>query len=171
MRAGGSSEKGGKFERESSRRLSLWVTQGRRDDIFWRSSTSGARATVQLRKGIVNLSQSGDISAIDPEGYEFIRTTFVEMKHRKDLSIDRGIVCGTGDLANFWRRAVEEAAKYGKRPLLVARQNLYPTLAITSHDGEAVFDAEPMIVLNNWRASVHLFDEVTRVRVPMRRRT
>lgn len=170
MRAGGSPRKGGDFERDTCRRLSLWVTVGRRDDVFWRSATSGARATVQLGKGIINLAQSGDMSAIDPEGYEFVRTTFVEMKHRKDLGIGRGLVCGTGDLANFWRTACVEASKYDKRPLLIARQNLYPTLAITRLSDD-VFDVPPMMVLLDRGARVYLFEDATRVaRPPLRRR-
>lgn len=169
MRPGGSQRKGGAFEIYVLRRISLWLTDGRRDDIFWRSATSGARATVQLKKGVINMAQSGDISAIDPEGYEFINTTFVECKHRRDLAIDRGLVCGTGLLANFWCVVVREAERYGKRPLLVARQNLYPTLAITAL-GFPVFADVPLIVLNSWGAEVRLFDDATRVVVPLRRR-
>lgn len=37
--------KGGQFERDISRELSLWWSKGKRDDLFWRSSGSGGRAT------------------------------------------------------------------------------------------------------------------------------
>jgi hypothetical protein len=169
MRAGGGSPKGGAFERDVCRRLSLWVSGGTSTDIFWRSAMSGGRATVQLKSGKVNVRQSGDICAIDPLGYPFVEAYFTEVKHRRDLGIDRGFVCGTGDLANFWRRARREAAKYGKRPLLVARQNLYPTLAITEWDA-GIFEGHPMIELRSWGAWVYLFDDATRVRRQMIRR-
>jgi len=39
--------KGGEFERDISRFLSRWWTYGERDDVFWRTSASGARATTR----------------------------------------------------------------------------------------------------------------------------
>ena len=124
---------------------------------------------MQFAAGKVNLTQSGDVSAVGQGAYEFCERTFVECKHYRDLSIGRGFLCRTGPLWNFWRVAVAEALKYGKRPLLVARQNLYPTVALTLADDD-VFDPLPLIVLRHWGANVRLFDEVTRVSVPLRRR-
>jgi hypothetical protein len=168
MRPGGGNPKGGAYEREVCRRLSLWVSGGTSADLFWRSAMSGGRATVQLKAGKVNIRQSGDICAIDPMGYPFVEANFTEIKHRKNLSIGRGFVCGTGDLANFWRKAVIEATKYGKRPLLIARQNFFPTLAITRQE-DGIFDGAPKIVLD-WPAWVYLFDEVTMVHARLVRR-
>jgi hypothetical protein len=165
VRPGGGNPKGGAYEREVCRRLSLWVSNGASTDLFWRSAMSGGRATVQLRAGKVNVRQSGDICAIDPLGYPFVEANFVEVKHYKDLAIARGFVCQTGTLIDFWRHAKREAAKYGKHPLLVARQNLYPTMAITEW-GSSIFDGEPVIELYRWEAWVYLFDDVTRVYRP-----
>jgi hypothetical protein len=170
VRPGGGSPKGGAFERGACKRLSLWVSDGADDSVFWRSAMSGGRATVQLRTGTVNVVQSGDICAVSPLGYPFVRANFVELKHYKDLAIARGFVCRTGELANFWRKARREASKYGKRPLLIACQNFYPTLAITDADG-GIFEGEPIITLQNWGAFVYSFDEVTRVVTRLARRT
>lgn len=173
MKAGSGKSKGSAFEREVCRRLSLWLSQGERDDLLWRSAMSGGRATVQFRRGKVNVTQSGDVSAVGQGAFEFCERTFVEAKFYRDLQIGRGIVCGTGSLIKFWDKAVEEASKYSKVPMLVARQNLYPTLAVTKIlDGTLMFSGcSPMIILPNWGAHVYLFDEVTRVTAPMRRNT
>ena len=171
MKSGaGSKAKGASFERQCCKRLSLWLSQGTRDDLLWRSSMSGGRATVQLAVGKVNLTQSGDVSAVGQGAYEFCERTFTEIKHYRALQMDRGFLCGTGNLVKFWRVARREAEKYGKRPLLVARQNLYPTLAITdAHDD--VFDCQPLMVLVHWGANVRLFDDATAyVKPQMRRR-
>ena len=45
----GKSQKGGAWEREFSKYLSLWITEGERDDVFWRSSQSGGRATQRAK--------------------------------------------------------------------------------------------------------------------------
>jgi hypothetical protein len=170
VRSGGGNPKGGAFERDVCKRLSLWVTDGASADAFARSAMSGGKATVQLKRGKVNVMQSGDICAVDPRGYRFVETNFVEVKHYKDLGIARGFVCETGKLANFWRKAVREAAKYDKCPLLVARQNLYPTLVIIEARYEGIFKGDVLIELPRWGALVYLFDEVTRVRREMVRR-
>ncbi|MBM3120244.1 MAG: hypothetical protein FJ006_12010, partial [Chloroflexi bacterium] len=60
------SSKGASFERDISRQLSLWWTHGERDDVFWRSSMSGGRATVRAKKGQKTAYQNGDITATDP---------------------------------------------------------------------------------------------------------
>ena len=46
-------QKGGEYERTVCKKLSLWVSNGTRDDIFWRSAMSGGRATLQRKKGII----------------------------------------------------------------------------------------------------------------------
>lgn len=168
MRAGAGKSKGASFEREVCRRLSLYLSGGRRDDLLWRSAMSGGRATIQFDAGRVNLTQSGDVTAVGMEAYDFVERTFVEVKHYRDLRIARSIVCGTGDLVAFWKKTVEESSKYGKRPMLVARQNLYPTLVVTKSSDD-VFGDPVMIVLNHWQAHVRLFDEVTKVRIPLQR--
>jgi hypothetical protein len=169
MKTGGGKAKGGAFEREVCKRLSLWLSQGRRSDLLWRSSMSGGRATVQMNAGKINLAQSGDVSAIGQEAYGFCEQTFVEIKHVKNLGIGRGFVCETGPLIGFWKIACREAERYGKRTLLVARQNLYPTLAI-SKIVDGIFSDNPLIVLHRWNAHVFLFDEVTRVTTKLVRR-
>ena len=169
MKPGAGHAKGASFERAVSKRLSLWLSDGLRDDLLWRSSLSGGRATVQFRAGTVNLTQSGDVSAIGAGAHEFCERFFTEIKHYADLRIARGLLCHTGELVNFWHTAVREAAKYGKRPLLIARQNLYPTITVTEQPCDLFPGHAPVLSVHCWDtpAQVYLFDAVTKVRVKM----
>jgi len=60
--------KGENFEREIPVDLSLWWSDGKRDDIFWRSSGSGSRAKTRAKTGKKTSNSYGDISYIDAIG-------------------------------------------------------------------------------------------------------
>jgi hypothetical protein len=76
-------KKGGNFEREMCKKLSLWWTYGERDDVFWRSSQSGGRATIRRRKGLSTAGSYGDIIALDPIGEPLLKTFTIELKRGK----------------------------------------------------------------------------------------
>ena len=77
-------QKGSGFERETCRDLSNWLTfhlEGTaRDDVFWRSSNSGGRATVRDKVKKKTHGSYGDISAIDPLGYKLLNHFILECK-------------------------------------------------------------------------------------------
>jgi hypothetical protein len=122
-------QKGASFERKTCVALSQWVSGKKRKDLFWRSAMSGGRATLGLRKGDKHLSQGGDVSAIDPLGAPLTERFCIEIKFYKDLDL-AAFWLGYGTLFRFWKRASEDAGKYGKEPMLIAKQNLYPTLVL-----------------------------------------
>ena len=72
--------KGSSFERELCKSLSLWWTNGDSDDIFWRSTTSGARATSRRKQGKKTFGQDGDITATNPIGQPFLDLFCIEAK-------------------------------------------------------------------------------------------
>lgn len=72
--------KGGTFENEIAKQLSLWFTDGQRDDIFGRSDGSGGRFTSRWKKGKTTASQSGDITFIDILGEPLIKIWNIEVK-------------------------------------------------------------------------------------------
>jgi len=72
--------KGAQFEREICRMLSLWWTKGQRDDVFWRTSQSGGRATFRMQKGLRTFGSYGDIAAIDPIGLPLLQEWTIELK-------------------------------------------------------------------------------------------
>ena len=72
--------KGSNFEREICKQLSLWWTDNKRDDIFWRTSGSGARATVRSKSKKKTFGQYGDVQATDPIGQPLIDVCTIEIK-------------------------------------------------------------------------------------------
>ena len=72
--------KGSAFEREICKKLSLWWTNNKTDDVFWRASNSGGRAKFRGRKGQSTHGQHGDIAAVDPIGEPLINLFTIELK-------------------------------------------------------------------------------------------
>jgi hypothetical protein len=120
--------KGPKFERLACRLLSLWVSDGKRDDLFWRTAMSGGRATLRLAKGVMTRA-IGDICATDPEGFKLTDHYLIECKHHRDLNL-LAFMFGKGKLFKFWIETVEEAASHKRQPMLIAKQNNFPTLLL-----------------------------------------
>jgi len=72
--------KGSDFERQIAKALSLWWTDCERDDVFWRTQTSGARATTRSKVGKTTYGQYGDIQAVDPIGQPLMDCCTIEIK-------------------------------------------------------------------------------------------
>ncbi len=70
-------QKGNNFEREMSRMLSLWWTNGKRDDAIWRSASSGALTTVGKGR---YLAHTGDFAATDAEAAPLFDRVIIEAK-------------------------------------------------------------------------------------------
>ena len=79
----GKSTKGSRFEREFCERLGLWWTQSLpepRDDVFWRTSNSGGRATTRAQSGKKADIHCGDVCTTDAIGQPFLDVFTVELK-------------------------------------------------------------------------------------------
>lgn len=144
--------KGGQFERDFSRQLSLWWTGGNRDDIFWRTAGSGARATVRSKKGKTTAGQYGDITATDPDGKLLIDNILFELKNgypnaeiEKLLNyslVKKNAAEGT-DIYSKWIAKCEKSCKdsgipgwaivhkrSGREPLVTMSENTYYKFAV-----------------------------------------
>lgn len=75
-----SAKKGSAFERQICKDLSRWWTKGKRDDVFWRSSQSGGRATQRAKFGKKTFGSYGDIAAVDPIGQPLLKFVTIELK-------------------------------------------------------------------------------------------
>lgn len=73
-------KKGSDFERSFCKMLSRWWTKGERDDVFWRTSQSGGRATQRAKGGKKTYGSQGDVAAVDPIGRPFLDFFTVELK-------------------------------------------------------------------------------------------
>lgn len=162
MRPGAGKSKGASFERLICTRLSEWVSRGKDRDLFWRSAMSGGRSTIALRKGVKLSRQAGDVCAVAPEGHALTHHYYIELKTYRDLDLD-SFLFGKGKLAQFWARTSTEADKYQKFPLLIAKQNNYPTLALFD-----LGDAPGYILLRHipLKCAVTLFEDIMSMKCP-----
>ena len=162
--------KGPRNERRLSRALSLLISEGEREDLLWRSAMSGGRATVQRKRGVTNLTQGGDISAIAADSSWLTEEWFIEAKHYKDLEIVSSFIKNKGTLARFWSKCISEAESYNKRPMLIAKQNRIPELLIVKRGQRLNGSAIPPITLRAWNADVYLFSDIERLTASKRAR-
>ena len=132
--------KGSDFEREMCQVLSLWWSGGERDDVFYRTQASGARATVRSRRGKSTAYQHGDMAPIDFEGEPLCNCWSVEFKtgYGRKLTKQEGKRkisnwCALDlidsqqketTLEKMWRQASEDAEKSNREPILIFRRNL-----------------------------------------------
>lgn len=138
MRPGGGKAKGAEFERSVCKRLSMWISRGKRDDLFWRSAMSGGRATIGQASGADRSAQVGDVSAISDGGAftdkaaRFVSKHVVECKSVKDYQLDAFIFEGRGVIAN----AIEQCrlASRVKSPFVVLKQNRGRELVVFTGD-------------------------------------
>jgi len=121
--------KGGSFERTIAKELSLWFSNDERDDLFWRTAGSGARATTRMKKGVDTANSAGDIAYLHPTGKPFVDLCLVEIKrgyNKKKTSQDSRLsVLLTLDipmnrknkpvLIKWWEKAEEERKVHGRK--------------------------------------------------------
>jgi len=113
--------KGSAFERDVCKQLSLWWTHNERDDVFWRTSTSGARATTRRKAGLSTFGQYGDVQATDPIGQPLIDMFIIEIKRgypKATLSnvLDAGPHAKIQQLQRFIDQASSSACDAGMNP-------------------------------------------------------
>jgi hypothetical protein len=73
--------KGSAFERKICKELSLWWSDGKRDDVFWRTAGSGSRATVRAKTNQTTHNSHGDIGAVDPFGAALVDVFVFSLKN------------------------------------------------------------------------------------------
>lgn len=124
----GSKQKGAAFEREMCRVLSLWVTNGKRKDVFWRSAMSGGRARVRFEKGERPTVGAGDITAVDPAGHPLTERFVIECKAVRNANVLALFCGGKTGVVKFWQQVCRDAEDFGKLPMLLLKQYRQPTL-------------------------------------------
>lgn len=108
---------------------------------------SGGRATTAARKGKALRRQAGDVSSVSSEGCALTDHWFIECKHYKSLDLVAFVFKRQGKLASFWRRAIKEAKKYDKEPMLIAKQNFLPDFVLTK---PSTLVAKPIVRVGDW---------------------
>lgn len=166
MKKGGGKQKGAQFERDVCVALSQWVSGGKSDSCFWRSAMSGGRATVRYAKGKSHDGQGGDLAATSIEGHALLNNFVVECKHVADLNLRGAAIKGIGPLKEFWLQVSGDAERVSKQPMLIARQNMMPTvLFLRSSSAQpffgmvSQFECARFYKLDGYRVSMFLFEE------------
>ena len=117
--------KGNNFERLICKKLSLWYSENKRDDIFWRTSGSGSRATQRMKNESLTINSCGDVCALDETGAKFINNYLIELKCGYGHKIKKGKTpngksscsISTGlSLADIVERMARDKAK---KPLII----------------------------------------------------
>ena len=108
----------------------MWWSSGlpmQRDDIFWRSSQSGGRATQRFKKGKTTYGSYGDVAAVDPVGKLLLKAFTIELKRGYPKCIPGDLLDSNGS-KNLWtqwlvqvRRSAEQAGSKGW--MLIAKRN------------------------------------------------
>lgn len=130
-----SSEKGHSFEREIAKKLSLWWSEGKDRDIFYRSDSSGSRATLRERySGDKLLDQYGDIVAEKIEGRPLTDRFCIECKHYKNINLWALVTKAKTSFLSFHEQNIRDSNRCNKIPLTIVRQNFKPIICFTTLD-------------------------------------
>jgi hypothetical protein len=164
VKAGGGKQKGSEFERVICKALSLWVSEGHKEDLFWRSAMSGGRATVANKAGSSLGHHAGDISTTSAQGASLTDRFYIEAKFYRSLQWDRFLLNDSGIVAGFWAEAIKQAAIYKRQPILIAKQNRLATLIMMMPNTFSGLSFRPPICLRKttgkFRVDLCLFDEL-----------
>ena len=114
--------KGQDNERDLCKLFSLWWSEGKRDDIFWRTAGSGARARVRINSGKKVYRGYGDMMAEDSIGQPLINACTFEFK--KGYSALSLLDCIASEqkkpiLIQFIQEAEKDAKDAGNIPVLI----------------------------------------------------
>lgn len=133
--------KGDSFERDRSRALSLWWSDGERDDLFWRNRTRITSNTPNKER------QLGDLTTVHTDGIPFIETFNVEFKigysktkkgvrHRVIPWDLLDIIDGKGKtFEEFWEQTRSDAILSKRIPMLIFKRDHHtPVVALRRSD-------------------------------------
>lgn len=126
--------KGSAYEREIAKQLSLWWSLGASDDLFWRSSQSGGRATSRAKVGKTTANACGDLCAQTKEGQDLLELFTIEIKRGYNTyTISDVLEKGTKGFNLFVAQAAK-AAQLAGTPywLLIHKRDRRPALVFTN---------------------------------------
>lgn len=151
--------KGSEFERSICKQLSLWWTENLRDDVFWRTSNSGGRATVRGRKGKKTAGQYGDVCATDQIGQPLLDVMVCELKRGyskytvQDL-LDAPDHAAVQEYEKWIRQAMTSQMEACSMSwLIVTRRNkrtalvIFPTYLLSALRGQGAFANQPVPIM------------------------
>ena len=124
--------KGGSYEREIAKKLSLWFTDGKRDDLICRTDSSGGRASVRTKnKKITNKYLYGDLKHSDNACLSMFDKWSIELKTGymvgKNTRWDILDILDSKQkepiIIKFWEQCIRDADLSNREPILIFRRN------------------------------------------------
>ena len=127
--------KGGNFENEIAKKLSLWLTKGKRDDLVCRTDSSGGRGTIRTKnKKESNIYLFGDLKHSDDKAKPLFDLWSIECKSgygkKNKGEMQRWDILDILDssqkeavLQRFWNQCVRDAGLSKREPVLIFRRN------------------------------------------------
>lgn len=127
------SAKGFGWERAQSKKLSLWWTNNKNSDVFWRVRASGSRATNRKTRGERTINQYGDIMVTDPIGMPLVKYFTLELKRGYNKGLDfLKPIDGTGIkpscIEKFMIQVYAAAENANNEPLLLLKRDYLNTV-------------------------------------------
>lgn len=147
--------KGNRFENDLCKVLSLWVSTGRTNQLFDRSSNSGGKASrfakaARSSKTTKDVYATGDIVAVHPDGTFLTDRLIIEAKTGYDKDIRLPSAFWRHDNL-FWKfvsqaqRAAIDRFDNGWRWWLIFKQTRQPTYLFTSEHFTQLYIPSPKI--------------------------
>lgn len=133
MKKGGGKAKGSQWERDFCKDLSLWWSDGKDKDIFWRTHSSGAR------KGISE--ESGDVMSVKSCGNPFTNKCIIELKctSAKDMLLNIINLGSKSIIMKWWFKLQNEAKLLDRIPLLIIKFSSRNTLVFFKYSKYSSF--------------------------------
>jgi hypothetical protein len=132
----GDPKKGSAFERDFARKLSLWWSEGKADDWFWRLGGSGGRATNRAKSGRNTANGYGDIAAQCPEAQKLLNIVTFELKRGFNRISIQDLLDkpnGPNQMRDFIEQAKRSASLAGTQYwVLVFKRDLREELIVTN---------------------------------------
>lgn len=132
MKKGGGKGKGGGFERDIAKKISLWWSNNESKDLCWRSASSGGRATQSKTK---NKAYHGDLTAIDDSIKLLFNRFSFELKFYKNFCIEDIIHHGIDNVVlKWWKQCLRSAGLSKRQPILIIKRNNRKELLLFSKE-------------------------------------
>lgn len=109
--------KGGGFERSIAKQISLWFSNGKQDDLFYRTAGSGGRATQRAKAGRLTVRAYGDIKAETKEAEVITDCFCFELKKGYTVTgrVNKGDLYAACDSRNVFKDVQKVISKTKKK--------------------------------------------------------